>query len=70
MSNKSKNFTLGIVNDEGITDDETILFSPNYVKGDSSTFLPETAFTLKADVVDSSHSNNTSMGKFVNDNNN
>lgn len=33
-----------------------------------NSFLPETAFTLKADVVDSSHSNNTSVGAFVNAN--
>jgi hypothetical protein len=46
------------------------LFSPNYVKTDSETFLPEQEFTLKADVVDSSHSNNTSVGYFVNKYNN
>ena len=33
----------------------------------TDTFLPEEEFTLKADVVDSSHSNNTSIGRFVND---
>ena len=71
MSNKSKNFTLAIKPDDSIsTANESILFSPNYIKGDSSTFLPERAFTLKADVVDSSHSNNTAVGKFINDNNN
>jgi hypothetical protein len=34
---------------------------------DPDTFLPEQSFTLKADVVDSSHSNNVIVGKFVND---
>lgn len=33
-----------------------------------NSFLPETAYTLKADVVDSSHSNNTAIGAFVNAN--
>ena len=42
------------------------MFSPNFKNGDSSTFLPEKGFNLKADVVDSSHSNNTACGKFVN----
>ena len=38
------------------------------IKKAKSSFLPETAFTLKADVVDSSHSNNTAVGAFVNAN--
>ena len=60
---KAKNLTLKVHTDlEGFTP----LFSPNYVKADSKTFLPEQEFTLKADVVDSSHSNNTSVGSFVN----
>lgn len=41
-------------------DDQIILWSPN------SNFKPEQSFTLKADVVDSSHSNNVIIGKFVN----
>ena len=61
---KSKNFTLGISKDESYT--QEILFSPNYKKDDPSTFLPEREFTLKADVIDSSHSNNTSIGSFIN----
>lgn len=70
MSNKDKNYTLGIAQDPSITEQgQTVIFSPNYIKGNSSTFLPEKAFTLKADHVDSSHSNNTSIGKFVNENN-
>ena len=69
MNNKSKNFTLGLQKrsqDEGAT----VLFSPNFVKNDYSTFLPETSFTLKADVVDSSHTNNVAMGRFINEWNN
>lgn len=34
---------------------------------DEDKFLPEQSFTLKADIVDSSHSNNVIVGKFVND---
>lgn len=69
-NNKSKNFTLGVESDESlIAQKETVLFSPNFVKDDKSTFLPERAFTLKSDVVDSSHTNNTAMGRFINENN-
>lgn len=48
------------------------IFTPNFkyseTDPDYNTFLPETSFTLKADVVDSSHCNNNSIGAFVNDN--
>ena len=66
MNNKSKNFTLGLQK-RSQDDGPTVLFSPNFVKEDPSTFLPETSFTLKADVVDSSHTNNVAMGKFINE---
>lgn len=70
MTYKSKNFTLGIRPTEYVTlQNKQTLFSPNFNSDDPDTFLPETSFTLKADVVDSSHSNNTAVGKFVNDNN-
>ena len=69
MNNKSKNFTLGLQK-RSQDDGPTVLFSPNFVKDDPSTFLPETSFTLKADVVDSSHTNNVAMGKFINEWNN
>lgn len=70
MTYKSKNFTLGIRPTEFVTAQSKVtLFSPNFDSNKESTFLPETAFTLKADVVDSSHSNNTAVGKFVNENN-
>lgn len=69
MNNKAKNFTLGLETSD--TGDPTILlFSPNYERNDSSTFLHETEFNLKADVVDSAHTNNVAMGRFINDNNN
>ena len=50
----------------GTEQDDVFLYSPNFEEGNTKTFLPETEFTLKADVVDSSHSNNTSCGRFVN----
>lgn len=71
MTNKAKNFTLAIKPSESIaSQNKAVLFSPNFVSDEASTFLPEHAFTLKADDVDSSHSNNTAVGKFVNENNN
>lgn len=63
---KIKNFNLSIVNTDDSEQADIFLYSPNYKDGDTSTFLPENSFTLKADVSDSSHSNNTSCGKFVN----
>ena len=53
------------------------IYSPNFksVSQDASesakeeaykTFLPEESFTLKADIVDSSHTNNNAIGDFVN----
>lgn len=75
MKNKSKNFTLGIKNnDDGSS--EVPVFSPNFKKPKNasdnndpaySTFLPEQSFIMKADVVESSHSNNNTMGEFIND---
>lgn len=65
VNNRAKNLELGIkdkINDVK----QQVLFSPNYDGDDSSTFLPEQKWTLKTDVADSAHSNNTSIGKFVN----
>jgi hypothetical protein len=59
----SKNLDLEITSND---EEHTYLYSPNFNPEDNTTFLPETRFTLKADVVDSSHSNNNSLGKFVN----
>ena len=72
---KVKNLNLGIHNNG----DKAVLFTPNFKKITSSmqneeqmaignsAFLPEQLYTLKADIVDSSHCNNVSIGKFVND---
>lgn len=61
-----KNFTLAIENTDQSETADVYLYSPNFNQDNPETFLPETQFTLKADVVDSSHSNNTACGKFVN----
>ena len=61
-----KNFTLAIGNTDQSETADVYLYSPNFNQDNPETFLPETQFTLKADVVDSSHSNNTTCGKFVN----
>lgn len=42
------------------------LYSPNYDDNNPESFLPEESFTLKADIVDSSHTNNNAIGSFVN----
>jgi len=68
MANRIKNFSLRLVTGGSSGGDEydKILFSPKFKKGDSTTFLPEREWTLKADIADSAHANNTSVGKFVN----
>lgn len=66
MKNRIKNFSL-VTNTLNATGDKSILMSPNYDENDPSTFLPEKIWTLKADIADSAHANNTSVGKFVND---
>lgn len=63
----SKNLELSI-KATSASDEKTYLFSPNFSNTDTNTYLPESSFTLKADVVDSSHSNNTTMGDFINKN--
>ena len=63
---RCKNFDLELENVDDSEQAPVYLYSPNFDKEDKSSFLPEAKFTLKADVVDSSHSNNTSCGKFVN----
>ena len=69
-----KNLTLGI---ESNKSGHIYLFTPNFMYAEDNatnvntakkTYLPEKAFTLKADMVDSSHCNNTSIGEFVNNN--
>lgn len=61
-----KNFNLSIENISGDDEGDVYLYSPNFDEENPNTFLPETEFTLKADIVDSSHSNNTSCGRFIN----
>jgi len=62
---RCKNFELfaPVNNDAG----KVYVYSPNYDPSDTSSFLPEESFTLKADVVDSSHTNNNAIGTFVNE---
>ena len=66
MANRIKNFSLFIDTSDTGGGLDKIMFSPKFKKGDSTTFLPETEWTLKADIADSAHANNTSVGKFVN----
>lgn len=67
MRNRIKNFSL-LVNTRPTHDDKMkILMSPNYDPTNPKSFLPEAEWTLKADIADSAHANNTSIGKFVND---
>lgn len=65
--NHGKNLDLSLVNKDTVTNTK-LLYSPNFNENDSDTYLPESKFTLKADIVDSGHSNNTVMGKFINKN--
>ena len=65
--NHGKNFDLSLVNKDTVTNTK-LLFSPNFKENDSNTYLPESKFTLKADIVDSGHTNNAVMGKFINEN--
>lgn len=69
MTNRIKNFTLSLITNNN-DKNEQILFSPNFKKGSTdearATFLPEREWTIKADIADSAHANNTCVGKFVN----
>jgi hypothetical protein len=69
MTNRIKNFTLSLITNTN-EKNEHILFSPNFKKGTTdearATFLPEREWTIKADIADSAHANNTCVGKFVN----
>ena len=66
MRNRIKNFSL-VVNTKNNSGDKILLMSPNYDKNNPKTFLPESVWTIKADIADSAHANNTSIGKFVNE---
>lgn len=62
---RSKN--LEIVFNKILTDDEGRSIGPELFQPKAS-WMPENQFTLKADVVDSAHANNASIGKWINDN--
>jgi hypothetical protein len=62
--NRIKNYSLRIKSNN---ENGKILFSPNFNIKDNKTFLPDIEWTIKADIADSAHANNTSIGKFVND---
>lgn len=66
MRNRIKNFSLIIDTQDGDNTGNRLLMSPNYDPDDPHTFLPEQIWTIKADIADSAHANNTSVGKFVN----
>ena len=72
---RSKNLDLEIISSDV---QYTAVYSPNLLLTTDNdteaqktkcynTFLPEQLFTLKADVVDSAHANNTTIGRFVNE---
>ena len=79
LLNFAKNLNVGIEQKIG---GYMILFTPNFKyvnfndshtsteekKQAKNSYLPETKFTLKTDQVDSTHSNNTAIGAFVNEN--
>ena len=66
MRNRIKNYSLRI-NSQSTGGNNKILFSPNFNVEDPKTFLPDVEWTIKADIADSAHANNTSIGKFVNE---
>ena len=68
LTYKIKNLELTSVTDDTDEDASMYIFSPNFDEHDTNTYLPEVSFTLKADEMDSSHCNNTSVGLFVNKN--
>lgn len=63
---RSKNLEL-IAPNSSAGENYSCVYSPNFNQNDVETFLPEASFTLKADVVDSSHTNNNAIASFVND---
>lgn len=58
---RSKNLEIYFTKElDGYTDGRTQLFQPR------EDWFPESQFTLKADVVDSSHANNATLGRWIN----
>ena len=66
MRNRIKNYSLRIKSNSS-TGKDRILFSPDFDISNNRTFLPDIEWTIKADIADSAHANNTSIGKFVNE---
>ena len=64
LRNRIKNYSLRVRSNN---ENAKILFSPNFDVKNNKTFLPDLEWTIKADIADSAHANNTSIGKFVND---
>lgn len=62
---RSKNIEIAF--NKILTDDEGKSIGPELFQP-KATWMPENQFTLKADVVDSAHANNASIGKWINDN--
>lgn len=62
---RSKN--LEIIFNKVLQDEEGQLIGPELFQP-KDTWMPENQFTLKADIVDSAHANNASIGKWINDN--
>lgn len=62
---RSKNLEIAL--NKILTDDEGKSIGPELFQPKAS-WMPENQFTLKADVVDSAHANNASIGKWINDN--
>ena len=62
---RSKNIEIAF--NKILTDDEGKTIGPELFQP-KATWMPENQFTLKADVVDSAHANNASIGKWINDN--
>lgn len=61
LTYKDKNLEIYFQKKKEGSETETEMFQPK------ADWLPENRFTLKADVVDSAHANNTSIGKWIND---
>ena len=65
MNYRSKN--LEIILDKDLLDEQGNIIGKELFQP-KATWMPENQFTLKADVVDSAHANNASIGKWINDN--
>ena len=70
MRNRIKNYSLRINSSSSDNNVSKILFSPkfniDFDPKNEQSFLPDLEWTIKADIADSAHANNTSIGRFVN----